>query len=370
MKYERQQSAQGVTVSTSEFSGGGRRELHAVFVPDNAEADFAAQLAAVEGSVAELTSRLAAQGMAVAAKRLFVDDPINNSPTAHAADSSAAVVGQAPYGCRVVALVQYVEAESPARFTVVRGSYRECRHVYSPVDVSEGEAPVRALSEYIDWLAAHSLTLDANCLRTWFFVRDIDRNYRYTVHGRNLIFSGERLNRQTHFIASTGIGCETDSPRMPLIFEALTIAGLKPEQVRYIKAPEMLNETMDYGVAFERATALEYGDRRVVYVSGTASIDNRGEIVGRGDVKAQTARMCANIQALLAAAGADFGDVAHAVLYCRNLADVPAVTEALNPVLANVPTAIVKGAVCRPGWLVEMECMAIAPCRNDAFAPY
>lgn len=370
MKYEKWSTDEGVAVATATFEGAGRREVHVVVAPEGIKKGFAEQLAAAEKTLSEFQAKLSADGLVEAAKRVFVDDPMNNASALHEVDSFAAVVGQTPYGSRISVLAQFVEAESPKRFVTVRGPYREHRHLFSPLDVSEGEAPVRAMSEYVDLLASHGLTLEANCLRTWFFVRDIDRNYHYVVRGRNMIFSSERLNPRTHFIASTGIGCETDTPKMPLLFETLTVEGLKPEQVRYIKAPEMLNDTIEYGVAFERATAVEYGDRQVVYVSGTASIDNRGEIVGEGDVTAQTARMCSNIRALLEAAGSAPADIAHAVLYCRNLADAEAILASLPDDMRAMPMAVVKAPVCRPGWLVEMECMAITPCSNDAFAPY
>lgn len=370
MKYDKWSTNDGVVVTSATLEGSGRREVHVVVAPVGLHAGFAEQLVAAEKTLNELHAKFSAAGLVEAAKRVFVDDPMNNSSAVHEADSLAAVVGQTPYGSRVCVLAQYIEAESTKRFVTVRGSYREHRHLFSPLDVSEGEAPVRAMSEYVDLLASHGLTLEANCLRTWFFVRDIDRNYHYVVRGRNMIFSGERLNPRTHFIASTGIGCETDSPKMPLLFETLTVEGLKPEQIRYIKAPEMLNDTIEYGVAFERATAVDYGDRSVVYVSGTASIDNRGEIVGRGDVKAQTARMCSNVRALLDAAGSMPEDIAHAVLYCRNLADAEEILSSLPDDMRRMPMAVVKASVCRPGWLVEMECMAITPHNNDAFAPY
>ena len=40
----------------------------------------------------------------------------------------------------------------------------------------------------------------------------------------------------------------------------------------------------------------------------------------------------------------------------------------LNP--THVPTVIVLVPVCRPGWLIEMECMAIAPRRNPQFPTF
>lgn len=46
-----------------------------------------------------------------------------------------------------------------------------------------------------------------------------------------------------------------------------------------------------------------------VYVSGQVSVNERGEVVGRGDFRAQVERTFENLQAALAAAGATFRDV-------------------------------------------------------------
>ena len=50
---------------------------------------------------------------------------------------------------------------------------------------------------------------------------------------------------------------------------------------------------------FERGTSVEYGDRRHLFISGTASIDHRGEVVHVGDVREQTRRMWENVEKLL-----------------------------------------------------------------------
>ena len=46
--------------------------------------------------------------------------------------------------------------------------------------------------------------------------------------------------------------------------------------MRHLYAASHMNRTSDYGVSFERGTAIEYGDRIHALISGTASIDNRG----------------------------------------------------------------------------------------------
>ena len=45
-----------------------------------------------------------------------------------------------------------------------------------------------------------------NTLRTWIYIKDIDNNYIDMVRARNEIFDKNNLTKDTHFIASTGIG--------------------------------------------------------------------------------------------------------------------------------------------------------------------
>ena len=66
----------------------------------------------------------------------------------------------------------------------------------------------------------------------------------------------------------------------------------------YLYAPTHLNPTYEYGVSFERGTYVDYGDRRQVFISGTASINHRGEVVYPGDIRKQTERMWENVETL------------------------------------------------------------------------
>ncbi len=68
--------------------------------------------------------------------------------------------------------------------------------------------------------------------------------------------------------------------------------------VRYLD-PEGLNKNP----AFTNVVVVE-GPARTVYVGGQDSVDASGNIVGKGDIAAQTEQVLANLQAALAAGGA------------------------------------------------------------------
>jgi enamine deaminase RidA (YjgF/YER057c/UK114 family) len=96
-----------------------------------------------------------------------------------------------------------------------------------------------------------------------------------------------------------------------------------------------------------------------VFLSGTASIDASGDIVHEGDVVKQLGRTMENIEALLANAGANAGDLVSLLVYLRDPADGEVIGQALHERLGGVPFVLLHAPVCRPGWLVEIEGVAI-----------
>jgi enamine deaminase RidA (YjgF/YER057c/UK114 family) len=131
-----------------------------------------------------------------------------------------------------------------------------------------------------------------------------------------------------------------------------------------------LNPTYEYGVSFERGTYIDYGDRRHVFISGTASINNRGEIVYPGDVQKQTFRMWENVEVLLAEADCTYEHVAHLIVYLRDMADYVVIKAMFDERFPLIPKVYVWAPVCRPGWLIEMECMAVKPILNENYPAY
>lgn len=144
-----------------------------------------------------------------------------------------------------------------------------------------------------------------------------------------------------------------------MTYDSYSVLGLKDGDMRQINAMDHLNPTYEYGVAFERATGIDYADRRHLFVSGTASIDSKGKILWPGDVRSQTERMWENVGALLEAAGFGWHDVGQILVYLRDPADYSAVNAMFRERFPDIPYIILHAPVCRPGWLVKMECMAM-----------
>ena len=203
-----------------------------------------------------------------------------------------------------------------------------------------------------------------NLLRTWIYCRDIDNHYAGLVRARREYFAAIGLTARTHYIASTGIaGCSEKPSQLVRMDSLLAGPGTLPEQFEYMRAPEHLSPTHVYGVTFERGTRLAHRDRSHYFLSGTASIDKEGRIVHPGNVAAQTERALDNVAALLENHQGTLSDLRQAVVYLRDPSDCDTVEKILEKRIGNHCVRIMLHApVCRPGWLVELEGIAVNDC--------
>lgn len=360
---------------------GGVSEHHLMIHVTEAKLSFAEQLKALfEAYDSVLTNQL--QGAHSVFKRYFLSDAANQANTLLAmstegAECAVSVVQQAPLNGTKVALWCYLIDGVVGRmlpdgmYEVRHGAYRDLWSVGNLNQAANSEYQTRLLlSDYVVKLNEQGLRLADHCVRTWFFVQDIDRNYAGVVKARNEVFLTQNLTSETHFIASTGIGGGNPQVESLVLMDAYAVDGLQPGQMHYLYARTHLNPTYEYGVSFERGTYVDYGDRRKVYISGTASINNKGEILYEGDIRQQTTRMLENVEMLLKEADCSFDDVDQMTVYLRDPADYEVVKEMYDERFPSTPKVLVNAFVCRPGWLIEMECMATKRISNQAFAAF
>ena len=69
--------------------------------------------------------------------------------------------------------------------------------------------------------------------------------------------------------------------------------------------------------------------------------------------------MWENVDALLREGGATMDDVMSIIVYLRDTADYAAVRDMFARRWPDIPAVITLAPVCRPEWLVEMECVAV-----------
>ena len=343
-------------------------EYHVMLHVTSSRLSFDQQLEAILSAYNQLLEGTL-QGAQAVFKRYFLSDAANQADdviVADVTDCAKSIIQQAPLDGTKIALWVYLMTNvqtgigKSGLYEVRHGAFRHLWNGSAHNMAANSEYQTRLLfNEYNMQLIQEGCTLEANCIRTWFFVNDVDLNYGGVVRARNQFFFTQGLTVNTHFIASTGIGGRQQDPNVLSQMDNYAIAGVKKEQIHYLYASTHLNRTSDYGVSFERGTQVNYADRRHVFISGTASINNKGEVVYPKDIIRQTRRMWENVEALLAEADCNFNDVAEMVVYLRDTADYELVRELYEERFAGKPYVIVHAPVCRPGWLIEMECMAV-----------
>ena len=371
-----------MTAEVATFAPEGKvREQHAILHVEPRNEDFAGQFDRLCQAEVALLALDVCTGPAAIFKRYFLSDATNQQPLIEKNErvnnaSSVSCIQQPPLdGSKVAAwlyLVSDMKVENHNGLVIAQ--HNGYQHLWKMgMHACEGDSAWQTehlLKDYEETLQRQGATLAENCIRTWFYVRDVDTQYAGVVRARRENFETQGLTKNTHFIASTGIGGSPADPRALVQMGTYALIGFEPEQQHYLYARTHLNPTYEYGVTFERGTRMDYGDRRHVYISGTASINNRGEVIYEGDIVRQTHRMWENVGALLAEAEASMDDVAQIIVYIRDVADYATVEKLFRERFPQTPCVITLAPVCRPTWLIEMECLAIKENRNTAFRDF
>jgi enamine deaminase RidA (YjgF/YER057c/UK114 family) len=201
--------------------------------------------------------------------------------------------------------------------------------------------------------------------RTWFYLRDILDWYGPFNAVRNAAFRRMGLvgtNGDGQIPASTGI--EGRNHRGGWC--ALDLLALRPADGGRLEMKRLhnrkQNEATEYGSAFARAMEVVLGDARYVFVSGTASIDDRGATVHVGDFGTQARYTLEAVEALLEGAGASLADVGQATAFLANPADGRAFERIVGRSgLRDAPLVTTVADVCRHDLLFELDATAVVP---------
>lgn len=353
----------------------GIAEHHAIITYNNRYDTASMQF----NNIMEATKRLQnkeLQNTILVFKRYFHSDIANQEKYLNVEEENTAVsiVQQPPLnGTKISVWLYFIEAgklltEQSGLKVFEHSSYK---HLYSTQLhnslKNEGKETQFILENYAKTLNQYNCTLKNNCIRTWIYIQGIDIHYMDMVKTRLAFFEKEGLTQHTHYIASTGIEGRYINAQSLVLMDAYSIEGIIQEQVKHLYALSHLSSTYKYGVTFERGTAVDYGDRRHIFISGTASIDKDGEIVSPDDIIRQTNRTFENIGALLGEAKSSFNDIAQMIVYLRDTADYQLVSEYIEELYSNIPYVIVWAPVCRPGWLIEVECIALKEIEDTRF---
>lgn len=374
-------------VQIAYFPGSGGIDEYHLIVRPTAYADFATQARWVREAYQEACAQFALTCDTGVFHRFFCSDLPNQAPLITTefremeASSAVSWVSQPPAPPAKIALWAYhvqtpgatlVKRKEGATLSLKRG---ELTHYWTtgltcPEEDYSRQQTEHILTRYEEDLQARGLTVADHVLRTWFFVQNVDANYQGLVTARREFFADRGLTPDTHYIASTGIEGRSAQVAAKVMMDAYAVAGVRREQIHYLSAPDHLCPTHHYGVTFERGVSVTYADRKQLFISGTASIDRTGNILHPGDVRRQLARTLENIAALLQQDGATLADVGVFLVYLRDPSDFDLVQHLMAEHSHGAPVQIVLAPVCRPGWLIEVECAAVVPAVNALLPPF
>jgi enamine deaminase RidA (YjgF/YER057c/UK114 family) len=136
-------------------------------------------------------------------------------------------------------------------------------------------------------------------------------------------------------------------------------------QVKEKNVMTVSKETKSFDMPWE----IEYGDAQAVkvgdtiYVSGQVSHDDKGNIVGRGDMEAQMRQAYENTQKLLTQYGATLKNVVDEVLFVTDMdAAFAAAVKCRQEIFSGAPviasTIIQIQRLAFPELMIEIKCVA------------
>jgi 2-iminobutanoate/2-iminopropanoate deaminase len=118
----------------------------------------------------------------------------------------------------------------------------------------------------------------------------------------------------------------------------------------------------EHNISFSQGASIRGG--RWILLSGQASLDDDGNVVGKGDMALQVRTSLEAVRRALALAGATPADVVKLVVYttdCRSFHKTQAIREAFFPKPYPAQTLVEVTRLAMRGFLVELEATAVVP---------
>ena len=225
-----------------------------------------------------------------------------------------------------------------------------------PPDLSAPRgAQATAIFPEMETLLAEAGMTFAHVVRTWLYIDRVCEWYGEFNAARSAFFETRNVFN-TFLPASTGIGSAN-------LEGAAIMAGaiaVKPKSAavhaEIVESP-LQAPAMAYRSSFSRAAEIFWPDSRILFVSGTASIEpNSHEVAFVGDIEKQVDCTMKAVYAILESRGYGWADVSRAIVYLKE----PSFRAAWQAWLAarGLPgdfAAETVCDVCRDEWLFEIE---------------
>jgi enamine deaminase RidA (YjgF/YER057c/UK114 family) len=199
----------------------------------------------------------------------------------------------------------------------------------------------------------------SHVVRTWFYLDDLLAWYDEFNVARTEFFESRGIfNRLVP--ASTGIGARNPAG-MALAAGALAIRP-RHGHVHTQEVPSPLQcAATEYRSSFSRAVEVAFPDRRMLIISGTASIAPEGKSLFTNDVAKQIHLTLDVVEAILQSRQMDWKNTVRAVCYFRNIEDLPVFEKCCRDRgITHLPMVPAHATVCRDDLMFEIELDAIS----------
>lgn len=137
-----------------------------------------------------------------------------------------------------------------------------------------------------------------------------------------------------------------------------------------VEGPLAAAGTFSGKVAFSRGVKIEAGT--LLFVSGALSMDKQRNLLGAGDMGAQTRQVLRNLQAVLTEAGATFKDVVKVTVFTKDITRFREIHDArlefFPPDHLPASTMVEVSGFVHPNALIEIEAIAVLPAPRSAAA--
>jgi 2-iminobutanoate/2-iminopropanoate deaminase len=101
---------------------------------------------------------------------------------------------------------------------------------------------------------------------------------------------------------------------------------------------------------------------KVLFIAGQTASDKDGNVVGKGDIKAQTRQVFENIKAVLEAAGGSFDNVVMTTTYITDRKYREGYNEVRRDIYKQDPptsTLVIVSGLASPDYLIEIASIAV-----------
>jgi enamine deaminase RidA (YjgF/YER057c/UK114 family) len=101
---------------------------------------------------------------------------------------------------------------------------------------------------------------------------------------------------------------------------------------------------------------------KVLFIAGQTASDKDGNVVGKGDIKAQTRQVFQNIKAVLEAAGGSFDNVVMTTTYITDRKYREGYNEVRRDIYKQDPptsTLVIVSGLANPDYLIEINGIAV-----------